>query len=223
MSHRSAEGRREEWLLMYRAGLTTARIAEICHTDPRSVRSSISHLKKLTPLLEETHRKNRPVAEPTGPRFLRWTQRCEEAEHFVAINGRLPLSNAPDPMERSLANWFTAQRKKRARGTIGEARSDLLNRIPGWDTPEQRHRDEAHWSLRLDQLAKFCAQHHRLPSVHSPLTEHERVLSVWVHSQRVLRTKNQLSAKRYTLLDEAVPEWRKDQRRRGARRLTMQA
>ena len=38
MSRRSDDGRREEWLLMYRAGLTTARIAEVCEADFRSVR-----------------------------------------------------------------------------------------------------------------------------------------------------------------------------------------
>jgi len=203
---------------MYRAGLSTDRIAVVCQANVRSVRRVIGQLKKQDPLLQVTHEANKPRTRPSSENaLLRWRERWQGAAEFVEAHGRLPLNRRSSREESRLATWFSVQRQKASQGLLSETQLELLDRIPAWRRPAGVLQAEARWHSRLYQVVGFFSQEHRLPSLHLPRDAHERALAVWVHDQRQALKAGSLDPERVALLDERLPEWRLDQRRREAR------
>ncbi|MDQ0923466.1 hypothetical protein QF038_001974 [Pseudarthrobacter sp. W1I19] len=91
-----------------------------------------------------------------------------------------------------------------------------MDQLPGWRRSARAHEEAQRWNSRLTEVAALFAIAQRLPSLHEPQDETERVLSAWIHSQRQGLKAGSLSKDKVALLDELVPERRKDQRRREA-------
>jgi hypothetical protein len=90
-----------------------------------------------------------------------------------------------------------------------------LSVIPGWDRPSTRKAgDEARWHQRLAELTTYRAAGNDWPRHKQAETEQERLLGVWLHTQRIKHRRNELDQNKESQLNTLLPGWR-DGRTRG--------
>lgn len=193
-----------EWVLMYRKGLTAARIAAICDVHPQKVTRALGWAKRREPGLAEEHLSNAPT-----PRMVsrQWAKRCEELACFVSKNGRMPSVRGRSDSESSLGRWLTKQRAAAARSNLSEGKRRALAAVRNWEATPRSQKDAQRWEERLAGLAAFMASESRFPSYRRPRSETERILGTWLHGQRQGASNNRLTADQLESLEDRVPGW----------------
>jgi hypothetical protein len=193
-----------EWVLMYRKGLTAARIADICHVHPQVVTRALGWAKRREHALEEEHLSNAPKSSSVSPR---WAKRCQELALFAEQNGRMPFAKGHGASESSLGRWLAKQRTGAARGDLHQEKRRALAAAGAWEATPRSQSDARRWEERLGGLAAFWASEGRLPSYRRPSSETERLLGTWLHSQRQQASNKQLTADKRQSLQDHVPGW----------------
>lgn len=193
-----------EWVLMYRRGLTAARIAGICDVNPKKVTRALGWAKRRDHALEEEHLSNAPKPSAVS---LRWAQRCEELSRFAAKNGRMPFARGHSDSESSLGRWLAKQRSAAAQRDLSEEKRQALAAAGDWESTPRSQKDARRWDERLAGLAAFLASESRLPSYRRPCSETERLLGTWLHGQRQRAFNHQLSVDQLRSLQDSVPDW----------------
>lgn len=202
-----------EWVLMYRKGIRTSKIAAVASVAETTVRYHLAIAAKLDPCLRAEHQ----AALPVPP------QRLTAAGHrnladiiaFYKTEGRLPTRRSA--REKTLAAWLHHRRREAAQGTLSPAYAEALDVIPGWSRPSTKQAvDEARWRQRLAEVAAYRAAGHDWPRHNKTQNQTERTLGVWLHVQRIDYRAGKLTAAKETQLNEVIPGWRQGRVRRGA-------
>jgi len=194
-----------EWDLMYRKGLTVARIADLCSVLRQTVGGHIRAQRALYPDIEMEHLANRPVARrPT----VQWLETLDAVSRFCSERGRFPTSTDPDAGVCRLARWLQDQRSRLRRGVLRpEQRRRLDGALPGWADNQQARLGAARRQERIAQLQAFRDREGRWPHYEGPVDEAERVLGVWLHGQRQAFGAGRLTAEQLEQLDAAALGW----------------
>ncbi|CAH0232489.1 hypothetical protein SRABI26_02684 [Arthrobacter sp. Bi26] len=191
---------------MYRKGLTVGRIAAVCGALPQTVGSHIRTQRAAAPEMAAEHLANRPTKRPRPPGAA-WRLSLEALAKFRESAGRYPTSHNRDPVNRRLANWLSIQRRAARAGRLDDERLRLLAVLPGWDVDQRSTEEAERWRNRLEELRMFKASEGRWPQFRRPVGEDERVLGVWLHSQRLAFGGGRLDAEALRLLDVTIPGW----------------
>lgn len=202
----AGESRHPEWDLMYRRGLTAARIAHVCGALPQTVGLHLRVERQKYPEMVAEHLANRPARKPRPP-AKSWLEKADAMSAFRRAHGRYPTSGDADPASRRLAQWLSHQRKLARAGRMPEDRRRILAALPGWDRNQRAELDAERWAARLEQLVVFREAEGRWPRFRGPQDEAERVLGVWLHAQRQAFGAGQLTSIEVQLMDAKVPGW----------------
>jgi hypothetical protein len=196
---------REEWLLMYGLGLSPERIAKLCRAELRAVRRVTARKDEKDP--EFFHRRLVVHDQPALPRQrprLTWKQSYDNLAWFVETMGRLP-SQLGSTWERQCHGFLYLQRKLHRAGSLTAEQVRLLDRIEGWFVPG---RPSDHWPQRFGAYTAFMQEHGHQPRSDAPSGSTERVLRIWLWSQRRRLRNGTMPAERLALLDDRIPDWR---------------
>jgi hypothetical protein len=169
-----------EWVIMYRRGLTPARIGKLCEVPSKKVTSALACAKRREPSLEEEHLANAPRPNPVSPL---WAKRCGELARFVAENGRMPFAKGHEA-ESGLGRWLARQRAAAARNNLPEEKRLALTTAGNWESTPRAQLDASRWQERLEGLADYFESKSRLPRYRRTSSETERALGTWLHRQR---------------------------------------
>lgn len=202
-----------EWVLMYRKGIPTPKIAAGAGVAETTVRYHMAIAARQDPGLRAAHQAALP---PAVPRVTEPGQRnMEEILAFYEAEGRLPVASR-SVRETALAGWLARRRAQAAAGTLSPAYA-ALDTIPNWrDHPTKRDIDAARWKQRLAEVAAYLAAGNEWPRVNKTDDRDERVLGVWLHTQRIDYRIGKLTAAKEARLNEVIPGWRQGRPRRGA-------
>ncbi|MDI3213700.1 helicase associated domain-containing protein [Arthrobacter sp. AL12] len=193
-----------EWVMMYRLGLSRARIADLVRAEPATVGYHLVIARRQDPGLEAAHHAAAVTKACPSPTAL---ARMEEIITWITAGGRLPRDRSEDKGERSMARWLSERRREAADGTLDPAYRDGLARVPGWKGNPRTAADEGRWHDRFAQLVDFRAQGNDWPRHHDYASEQEHALGVWIHTQRHKHRRGDLAPEKAALLDAAVPGW----------------
>ena len=192
---------------MYAAGINAEKIAEISEEDPEFVRRSIGWLKRKDPQLQTAHEENRTEI-PRNILETRWLENCRQTAAIVTALGKIPASTRSNTAEAKAALWLATQRKMHLAGKLAAWQVKELDAIPDWARSARSREYEDLWTRRLKELSSFRSLYGRLPRISSPWPDaHEKVLGIWLNSQRVNLRCGQLKDDRRNLLDQSVPDW----------------
>ena len=194
----------EEWVLMYRLGLSRKRIADLVGAEPATVGYHLVIARRRDPGLEAAHLAAGTTCRPSPSSLAR----MDEIITWVASEGRFPRERSENQLERSMARWFSDRRREAAQGTLHTAYGEGLARVPGWCSNPRTAAEEAKWHGRLTQLVDFREEGNDWPRHKKCDSEQEHTLGVWVHAQRQKHRRGELEADKVKLLDNAVPGWR---------------
>ena len=195
------------WEHMYRDGLPASGIAELAGAAETTVRGHLQMAIGSDPSIHEEHLKAAALSG-TGQDSPA-LRSLEEVVALYRAEGRLPSGNAKSARERALRSWLSNRRRESAAGTLSRLYRDRLQEIPGWDAPSgQSEKYEALWNERLIELVGYWAANQEWPSDKNPGSEEERLLGVWLRSQRANHRHGQLRSDREAQLDAKLPGWR---------------
>lgn len=196
-----------EWVLMYRKGLTPARIAEIGQVSASTVAYHLSLARDQDGGLQHDH-DQAALGAPSAARVTgRTVQRMNDLIAMVRAEGRYPSSNAGCSEERSLAAWLQRRRRDAAEGRLAQAVRDGLACLPDWQASTRAAADEERWQQRLSALIEYREAGEDWPRHKSTDTETEHDLGVWLHAQRYKLRRGELDPVKKRALDGAVPGW----------------
>jgi hypothetical protein len=194
-----------EWVLMYRKGMTRARIAGLVKASASTVAYHLTVARGQDPGLQAAHdaAAGKPPARVTG----RTVTRMNDLIAMVRAEGRYPSSKAGSAAERSLASWLQRRRRDASDGRLAPVVRDGLACLPGWQDRLRVAADEARWQQRLAELAESRVAGQDWPRHKSADTETEHDLGVWLHTQRYKLRRGELDPAKKTALDATVPGW----------------
>lgn len=206
-----------EFVLMYRKGLPASKIATITRAAETTVRYHLQLAVQADPRLRDEHQA--ALAAP-APRITQAGLRnLADILTFHQTEGRLPTTGGKTPKERALGAWLLHRRQESAAGTLSPTYRDGLAAITGWDSPSTRKADdEARWQQRLKDLQALRAAGGDWPRHAKTDDQHERMLGVWLHGQRIDYRAGSLDPAKEKLLDDLLPGWREGRGHRGGRR-----
>ncbi|MEW1810476.1 helicase associated domain-containing protein [Pseudarthrobacter phenanthrenivorans] len=201
-----------EWVLMYRRGIPTAKIAAGAGVAETTVRYHLAIAARQEPDVRAEHKAALPVARQrltaAGRRNL------DDIITFYQAEGRLPARRSP--REKAMAAWLHRRRQEAAQGTLSPVYAKALDVIPGWSRRSRKQADdEARWKRRLAEVSAYRAGNHDWPRHNKTNDQTERVLGVWLHTQRIDYRAGKLTAAKETRLNEVIPGWRQGRARRG--------
>ena len=126
-----------------------------------------------------------------------WIERFGELIRFVAVTGVMPREGVEHAEENRLAGWVRYQRRRENRKVLLFWQRELLHQVPGflWAPLAEQ------WEQTNRQLETFLALVRRVPRYRTT-DETERALAAWVHKQRHLHARGELSAHRVAALRE---------------------
>lgn len=203
-----------EWVLMYRKGIPAAKIAALTRVAESVVRHHIAIAAKQDPVLRAEHQ----AALPPAPAMITEAgqRNVDDIVEFYALEGRLPV-NGRSARESALAGWLTRRRKQAATGTLSPAYARALDSIPNWrEVPTKRDTDAARWKQRLAEVAAYMGAGNDWPRHNKTENHEERVLGVWLHTQRIDYRAGKLTPTKEEQLNKVVPGWRQGRKRRAA-------
>lgn len=127
-------------------------------------------------------------------------------EHVAAFHeqqGRWPSAVSSLEFERSLGIWLNQQRVDLAAGDMDQFRRSFLDmHLPGWKiSPEEA------WHERAREASDFILAYGRLPKMEAE-SAGERIIAIWLTTQRALARTETLDFLRSTWLDAHCPGWR---------------
>jgi hypothetical protein len=203
-----------EWVLMYKRGIPTPKIAAVAGVAETTVRYHLAIAAKLDPHIRAEHQAALPAALPrltaAGRRNL------EDIIAFYNTEGRLPIFSR-SAREKALAVWLHRRRKEAAQGTLSPAYADALDVIPDWREPSTKQADdEARWTQRITEVAEYRTAGNDWPRHNKTNDPLERMLGVWLHVQRINDRAGKLEPAKKDQLDKVIPGWRQGKARRGA-------
>jgi hypothetical protein len=202
-----------EWVLMYRQGLTTTKIAALAGVGKTTVRYHLAIAAAAEPSFRDDH--HNAARQPRTTRITpAGLQNLHDTVALYQAEGRLPSTKSPSARERALASWLASRRQDHDRGTLSPTYSDGLQQIPGWEQRTRKTNDEARWNKRLQELTAYRAAGNDWPRHKRTDTEEERVMGIWLHIQRMKDRHDELDQNKKARLDALLPRWR-DGRTRG--------
>ncbi|MHA7297700.1 helicase associated domain-containing protein [Pseudarthrobacter sp. MDT3-1] len=206
----------DEWVLMYRKGLPSEKIAAVTGAPSSTVRYHLGVASRTDPGLRAEHKAALGAVSQGTPRGL---QNMADAVAFHEREGRLPTTGEKTARERALGGWLLSRRNAAAAGTLSPAYREGLAVIPGWDTqPTRTEENAARWEQRLTELVAYRRAGNDWPLHKKASTEEERVLGVWLHGQRIKYRQEILTEEREATLNARLPGWREGRARSGGRR-----
>lgn len=125
-----------------------------------------------------------------------WLSRWTNLASFVSEHGHVPTeSSSGSDWERRLAGWLRYQRRRAQRGVMPLWQRALLEQVPQfeWDPAGDR------WWAQYARLRRFLESERCMPRYRASNRD-ERALAAWVHKQRYLHRRDQLSAHRVAAL-----------------------
>jgi hypothetical protein len=201
---------------MYRSGITSAEIADLCDVDDiLEVLRALAEAKRADPTLEKEHSGNllaraRQVAERVAEKrafATPWVTRLNELSAFVEANGVMPRQRGGDEKETSLGRWLHAQRGKVGKGTLDRRQRAALDAVGDWDSARRAEREAKRFPDQLRALAEFRSRHKRWPTYMNRTDPAERALGVWLHTLRQASRDKRLPDPVRDVLDRTVPGW----------------
>jgi hypothetical protein len=205
-----------EWVRMYRSGITSSEIADVCDVDDiLEVLRSLADAKRADATLEKEHSANlmvraHQVAERVSAKRTltpSWVARLNELSAFVQSHGVMPRQRGGDETETSLGRWLHAQRGKVGKGTLDPRQRAALDAVGDWDSDRRAEREAKRFPAQLIALAQFRARHKRWPTYMNRTDDQERALGVWLHTLRQAARDGRLPAQVREVLDRQVPGW----------------
>jgi hypothetical protein len=118
----------QEWVLMYRRGLSRGQIADLTGAAPATVGYHLGLARTLDPGLQNEHETAARKPAITG----QGRERLQQVVAFVQETGRYPARGSDDVSERTLAAWLQRRRREAADGTLAPAYRQALAALPGW-------------------------------------------------------------------------------------------
>jgi hypothetical protein len=194
-----------EWVLMCRAGLTRARIAQLV----RAPASTVGYHLRIAAAADAGLRRAHEAA--AARKTMVTAQGLERMEQLVALvqeTGRYPSTNAESISGRTLAAWLQRRRAEARAGTLTPAFRDGLAVLDGWEGRPRTEADEHRWQERLKALVEYRAAGNDWPRHKAFITGTEHDLGIWLHTQRYKARRGQLDPQKAEALDAAVPGWR---------------
>jgi hypothetical protein len=149
-----------------------------------------------------------------------WDDQLADYVRFLDQENRAPSQHSEEPHERVLFYWLRNQRSSLRNGLLLPERISKLNQaLPGWSNAapggfRASSRGQGRWNHRLEQLSKHWHRHGRNPVVGSSGTPEERALGRWLAAQRYALKQGTLYPERVAQLDELVPGWRRQTRKK---------
>ncbi|WP_181037592.1 helicase associated domain-containing protein [Arthrobacter sp. ZGTC412] len=206
-----------EFVMMYRKGIPTSKIAALEDVAETTVRYHLQIAARAEPGIRDEHKAalSPPARRPSevGLRNLAAVIAFHKSE------GRLPVTHGKTAKERALGAWLVHRRREAAQGSLSPIYREALAVIPGWDKPSTRKADdEARWQQRLGELQKIRVAGGDWPRHQKTDDIHERTLGVWLHGQRIDYRKGRLAPAKEKKLNEVLPGWREGRGHRGGRR-----
>lgn len=158
MGDKSRQVPNPELVLMYRRGLSRARIADLVGVPASKVGYHLTVARSLDTELSKEHeastlRKNGAAVSPRG------IERMNDLIEFVSSQGRYPSYRGMSPEERTLSVWLQRRRRNAAAGTLARTFNEGLQSLPGWETKTRTVADESRWQERFSELAERHACH----------------------------------------------------------------
>lgn len=200
-----------EWVQMYRQGVPVSRIAVLAGAAEATVRYHLQIAARAEPSLQGEHA--RTVQRPAKKLDERGLKNVADIVALYRAEGRLPSSKSTSTRERSLESWLAAKRQQSHNGTLSPVYRDGLREIPGWDTPRrQKEQREELWNQRFTEVLAYRAAGNDWPLHKEATSEQERLLGVWLHSQRITYRDGTLRPDREQRLNTELPGWRQGRR-----------
>ncbi|MFJ5695958.1 helicase associated domain-containing protein [Arthrobacter sp. NPDC093125] len=196
----------QEWVLMYRRGLSRTKIAELVGVPAPTVGYHLRVACAADPELQSAH-EAAANAKPSRV-TAQGLARMQELVAMVRKTGRYPSRKAESTMERSLAVWLQRRREDARAGTLAPAYRDGLAVLPGWQTPPRAEAFEARWQHRLAALIAYRGAGNDWPRHKADISGEEHELGVWLHLQRSKLRRGELDDAKRQTLDESLPGWR---------------
>jgi hypothetical protein len=206
----------EDWIRMYRQGVSGAGIARIFNVDDiLEVLTTLAAAKEEDTSVADEHAANLATqvqaVESTLPSLRLLTPafraRVEELAAFVKENGRMPRQSGGGREETSLGRWLHAQRSNVDKGKLDPRQRAALGALGAWESPYKARREEARFPERLRALAAFQARKKRLPSYRNRDDDDERALGIWLHTLRQAAGEDRLPDSFRRALDQSIPGW----------------
>jgi hypothetical protein len=203
-----------EWVLMYRRGIPTPKIAAVAGVAETTVRYHLAVAARQDPGIRAEHQAALTV--PVRRLTAAGQRNLVEILDLYTQEARLPRKSV-SAREAALFMWLHYRRREAAQGTLSPACAQALDAIPGWRTPPSRKADdEARWKRRLDGLAEYRSAGNDWPRHAKTSDQNERALGVWLHTQRINDRAGTLDPARRKQLDTVIPGWRQGRPRRRA-------
>lgn len=206
-----------EFVLMYRKGIPTSKIAALEDVAETTVRYHLRIAARAEPGIRDEHKSALPLPAPRMPEA--GLRNLAGVIAFHESEGRLPATHGNSAKERALSAWLVRRRRDAAQGTLSPTYREALAVIPGWDKPSTRKADdEARWQQRLEELQNLRAAGGDWPRHQKTDDKRERTLGVWLHGQRIDYRAGRLVPAKEKKLNEVLPGWRDGRGHRGGRR-----
>jgi hypothetical protein len=206
-----------EFVLMYRNGIPTSKIAAIEDVAETTVRYHLQIAARAEPGIRDEHQSALPLPAPRMPEA--GLRNLADVIAFYQSEGRLPVNHGESAKERALGAWVVRRRRDAAQGTLSPTYREALAVIPGWDKPSTRKADdEARWQQRLAELQNLRAAGGDWPRHQKTDDKRERTLGVWLHGQRIDYRAGRLAHAKEKKLNDVLPGWRDGRGHRGGRR-----
>src|SRR5688572_21701493 len=143
----------QEWVLMYRKGLSRGQIADLTGAAPATVGYHLGLARTQDPGLQSEHETaaRKPAVNGQG------RERLQQIVAFVQDTCRYPSRSSGDAEERTLAAWLQRRRREAADGTLAPAYLQGLAELPAWRGTPRAAADEARWQEQLTALAAYRA------------------------------------------------------------------
>lgn len=206
-----------EFVLMYRKGITTSKIASLEDVAETTVRYHLQIAARAEPGIRDEHKAALPPPARRIPKA--GLRNLADVLAFNEAEGKLPVTHGKTARERALGVWLVHRRREEAQGTLSPTYREALAVIPGWGKPSTRKADDAaRWQQRLEELQNLRAAGGDWPRHQKTDDRHERTLGVWLHGQRIDYRVGRLGPVKEKKLNEVLPGWQEGRGRRGGRR-----
>lgn len=203
---------KQEWLLMYSCGVPATVIARWCRVDVRRVLRMIARQIRHSPtwfdrclLIHDQPAPDRGARPGRPTREKMWWTHYNDVAAHLAGDGRLPSQNRGEKA-CVLYRWIEAQRRQHDAGNLTQDKLDALDRLGAWQGVRRGYLDE-HWETRLRDVHRFRDVHGRLPIYDPTRRPEERLLAVWLGTQRTWQRKGRLRLDRRQRLNTVLPGW----------------
>lgn len=202
---------------MYRKGLPSAKVAELCGVPASTVRFHLQKSASQEPGLREEHRRALAAAKQGPSRVT--LRNLADVIALHQIEARLPATIGATARERTLSVWRPSAGAKQppAPSPPNSARASRPSQ-DGTGPPYGRPGTKARRRQRFEELTQLRAGGGDWPRHQKTLDQQERVLGLWLHSQRISARHSRMDPAKVKLLDGAVPGWREGRGHRGGRR-----